>query len=1265
MSLEEFRAEFDNIKDVDPLGLLLLRDKIREFSYDDIKEIQTKEDYIKNNLSMQEAFTFKLSDEERSESDRIKDKLAVTIESLIAEEKELISNRETEQKQLTTELEEKQKNLIKEYQELNIALNAVLQEKDILVASYYSKSYKILTEEIRLDFDKMSDIDVREITNIIKSYFYHKELDSSLETPVDKILSLSYIYSKCVELIQTKVNIAIPVFATALGVVSWNINVFDKLLATYTLLCMGYTSTIQYAKSKYNNDNEILKYLILLSNGYYKIQDNLLQRIEGKHTIQSEVPEVIISKSKLNELESDLEIAKSPKGPELRNLVEKYLSEELKAIDTYNEKVKSRFAADKENHRVAQQERLANEEKQLSIKYRELEIERDSAKSNLDLKQKDKEQLLNQVNESLSSILAKYDEINDITRTSSVIDSIKSNKEEYYDKYTLIGGVGIPVRNSTNILFEYKNNVIAEIVKNEDGEQTGIYKYGYEKISVPKSNLLFEYNTKQDKDIKTDYLSLLVSDILNSANPGQVNLNIIDPENLGLSMYSLSKVAKVIIDTKEVEDIPKQIIKNIQTATDKLGRKNISTYNDECRETGKTPLEWHLYVILSTGSTNYYTDNVFTNILDLSVDKGVLIYLLHPTMRYLTRMKTTSTAEKEADVNTAELENYLKRFTAFSVPRNKSKYCLDIVGNNATQDEVNNATKEYELASNSRTGEIYLYKDYLEKHNPYEKWFSGTTLDFVNFRLGALDGDRADNTPVLFRCDCSEVHALMAGTTGAGKSATLVQALLGLITEYHPSELQIFLIDFKNAEFGKFTGTMSIPHVQLVAGTTDGEYAYSLFTYLNSVMLERQKLFFNHKVVNIKGFNQGVSAGKIDHIKLPKIMVIIDEFQVMFNSVASRILDLIIRELKLSISLARAMGIHFMFCSQNMSGTLDSSILSNLAIKLALKLDQDRAIDFFGNAAPSRFKGKGNIAYRVDIGKDEKQNKLYKVPFADDDCVAEIIQKVREKYSKEIGTIPDARYYDEARKHNISETGEIYREPGIEKGYIFIGEHTTLNLSNKPFALRFIQETAGHMMITASVQKSLYSLVDTVMFGIQQYNYKTIIYNCTSSFVKVCGWDEEYNTITDMSSTAITEFISILDNIRVQRIEAQSTEPLFVFLNLPENDELLGVKEDYKTTEALNAILSQSIEANMFFIIPSFSPEKLAFISTNCGVRLLGKTTANISRKFLEDESASNLAEESDKISATFIISTRDGTFEKLKVYSTNINLAKIQKRTL
>ncbi|AFZ52431.1 FtsK/SpoIIIE domain-containing protein [Cyanobacterium aponinum] len=197
-------------------------------------------------------------------------------------------------------------------------------------------------------------------------------------------------------------------------------------------------------------------------------------------------------------------------------------------------------------------------------------------------------------------------------------------------------------------------------------------------------------------------------------------------------------------------------------------------------------------------------------------------------------------------------------------------------------------------------------------------------------------------------------NGLLAGKPGAGKSFTLHAIILSLAMQYSPDELELYLLDFKqgvefqiyvDAEKGEnrnsreeLDETRALPHAKVISIESDREFGLSVLEYVNQQIEERSKLF--------------KSAGNFEKIyeyrnatgnKLPRILVLIDEFQYMFqesDQIAQRlnvVMENIVRQ-------GRAFGIHLLIASQSPNvSNMNRKIYDFLDLRMALQMPQNTA----------------------------------------------------------------------------------------------------------------------------------------------------------------------------------------------------------------------------------------------------------------------------------------------------------------------------------
>lgn len=261
---------------------------------------------------------------------------------------------------------------------------------------------------------------------------------------------------------------------------------------------------------------------------------------------------------------------------------------------------------------------------------------------------------------------------------------------------------------------------------------------------------------------------------------------------------------------------------------------------------------------------------------------------------------------------------------------------------------------------------------------PNDMWFS-TTLKGVNLRPGVMaslegDGHDREKTEPLHLDDMNP-HGLIAGRTGAGKSVALNAMIASLMMEFSPWELTINLADFKIVEMSRYGQTgFEAPHVSKIAATEAMEYVVSVMYDMYESMSIRQAFFAAVGVQNIEDFRNKFG------VCLPHVVLLVDEFQQMYELANNRQVDIINALIKMITKLGRATGYHLLFASQSMSGTLSSDVQSNFKMRICLPASEDVSSAVLGNKASSLLRGKG-YCYTNCEGGAEEANIKYRVPF--------------------------------------------------------------------------------------------------------------------------------------------------------------------------------------------------------------------------------------------------------------------------------------------
>ncbi|MGO4936468.1 FtsK/SpoIIIE domain-containing protein [Fundicoccus sp. Sow4_H7] len=306
------------------------------------------------------------------------------------------------------------------------------------------------------------------------------------------------------------------------------------------------------------------------------------------------------------------------------------------------------------------------------------------------------------------------------------------------------------------------------------------------------------------------------------------------------------------------------------------------------------------------------------------------------------------------------------------------------------------------------------FKQLSLNHTPKANIWFNETSSHINLRPGLAEEEEFKLQAI--KLGNINVHGLIAGRTGSGKSVFLNNIIQNLLTEYSPWELDIYLADFKKVELSRYVTKYQTPHINAVAATSEIRYIISLFEYLVHCMKARESLFTYLGVQNIKEFRSKFQ------VVLPRVMLIVDEFQQMFQESTYRQSEQIKMLLTSIAKLGRATGFHLLFASQDMSGSLSSRVMANFKLRFSLPADASVSSEILGNSAASTLQV-GYVLANDKSGAIE-DNIKYRVPYINDD------EKINED-----GSIDDSFFYerlklfcDENQKFDFNKKQKFYQE---------------------------------------------------------------------------------------------------------------------------------------------------------------------------------------------------------------------------------------------
>ena len=211
-------------------------------------------------------------------------------------------------------------------------------------------------------------------------------------------------------------------------------------------------------------------------------------------------------------------------------------------------------------------------------------------------------------------------------------------------------------------------------------------------------------------------------------------------------------------------------------------------------------------------------------------------------------------------------------------------------------------------------------------------------------------------------------HMLIAGTTGSGKSVCINSMLISILYKSTPEEVRLIMVDPKMVELGNYNG---IPHL-LIPVVTDPKKAAGALNWAVGEMERRYKLFADHQVRNLVGYNDLMRAEKAEaeqeeggtpeqYQVLPQIVIVIDELADLMMVAAKEVETSICR----IAQKARAAGMHLVVATQRPSadvitGIMKANIPSRIAFAVASQIESRIILDTTG---AEKLIGKGDMLY--------------------------------------------------------------------------------------------------------------------------------------------------------------------------------------------------------------------------------------------------------------------------------------------------------------
>lgn len=492
-----------------------------------------------------------------------------------------------------------------------------------------------------------------------------------------------------------------------------------------------------------------------------------------------------------------------------------------------------------------------------------------------------------------------------------------------------------------------------------------------EVISFPKylkvGNLVNETNTFPCL-LETPYLNGIAF-YLNETNREEVNftmehialqiveqmkdeyceVTLIDPMNLGANFRYLRRLHKNILKEKvyQEEAITECINRNYQDSVRVINEcltnfKNLEDYNLNSGSKQK------LRVILISDFPHSFKTcfREIKTILTNAKDGGILILMS------INRVYNNEYFEKEFE----DFKNMLVMLNEFNEAEDlykMSNYPFVKIYNEAFKIKLDRR----DINPDNLTNKVLAINNkYAEKEN------NDSSEGGLRIPIGKCEGVTFYFT---FGHDTENYSALVGGQSGKGKTVLLNNIIAKGIEAYDKDELMYAIIDCSGVGYQYFKGSERLSYFE---SSSDQKVCFKKIQELDEELKRREELFKKARVDNIDKYNEKIEE------KLPRLVIVIDEFHVLFtenvetiydddgNYVSSVDIPEVVEEILITriVRIGRKFGVHLISSTQTLDKGIPYRLLNNISLRIALGMTKEQSLSFF--------ESKNTAAENLDAG---------------------------------------------------------------------------------------------------------------------------------------------------------------------------------------------------------------------------------------------------------------------------------------------------------
>ncbi len=633
------------------------------------------------------------------------------------------------------------------------------------------------------------------------------------------------------------------------------------------------------------------------------------------------------------------------------------------------------------------------------------------------------------------------------------------------------------------------------------------------------------------------FLREMLMRLLSSAPLVQLEVILIDALSLG-GIFNLARRLldkdndfiyhqRILTESKEIEEALKHLYEYLKVnLQEKLaGFRDFAHYNEEKED----PLPLKVLFLSGVGA--------------LSKDA---LYYLEKIMRFGSKNGVLSFVNLESEKNNQSAEDLKKHAEFFrdKTSFERLKYLnIEVVNDHGIQSQHMKDFADKIKAYYKQKKEVKRELKDLQRDKEF--WTKSSQHEVV-----VPVGWDINHKEVCFEIGNEQNHTLICGRSGSGKSNFLHVLIQNLAFYYVPNEVQLFLLDYKEGvEFNAYVAGPTLEHARLVSVASSISYGITFLKWLCDEMEKRADRF---KQFNVKDLNNYRKHGE-----MPRLIVVVDEFQVLFSDNSTKGKESVERSLNTMLKKGRSYGVHLVLATQTMRGTdIDSSFKAQIANRIALPMDAEDSSSVLGDdAACELVKPEGIFN---NNGGNRKYHTKMSIPKAPDDFKS-FLTKIHAEFNQRNLAPIDRKIYNGETALKMPNTLKA-NEMRLHLG-------KTVDYEQKDLIVEF-ENNESHLLVVSQDLNARIALMKLLFQNIKSANKELVFCNKEKRLIRSFDAPKEYGI------TPVENILSVLDT-------AMNPNSALVIDNLNEAKEL----HDKVGAEKLKSFLEKAIDNEQYCVI--------------------------------------------------------------------------------